>query len=49
LPVPCDSVGKTKKSPPAWPFGETDQAQKLARAALAVQTDLTVKYVRDQE
>jgi hypothetical protein len=31
------------------PLGETDQAQKLARAALAAQPDLTVKYVRDQE
>jgi TolB-like protein len=30
-------------------LGETDQAQKLARAALAAQPDLSVKYVRDQE
>jgi TolB-like protein len=30
-------------------LGDTDQAQKLARAALALQPDLTVKYVRDQE
>jgi tetratricopeptide (TPR) repeat protein len=30
-------------------LAETDHAQKLARAALAVQPDLTVKYVRDQE
>jgi adenylate cyclase len=30
-------------------LGEKDQAQKLARAALAVQPDLTTKYVRDQE
>jgi adenylate cyclase len=30
-------------------LGEIDQAQKLARAALAVQPDLSVKYVRDQE
>jgi TolB-like protein len=30
-------------------LGEKDQAQRLARAALAVQPDLTTKYVRDQE
>jgi adenylate cyclase len=30
-------------------LGETDQAQKLARAALAAQPDLSVKYVRGQE
>jgi Flp pilus assembly protein TadD len=30
-------------------LGETDQAEKLARAALAAQPDLTVKYVRDLE
>jgi adenylate cyclase len=30
-------------------LGETDQAQKLARAALALQPDLCTKYVRDQE
>ena len=30
-------------------LGETDQAQKHARAALAAQPDLTVKYVRDLE
>ena len=30
-------------------LGETDQAQRLARAALAVQPELSVKYVRDQE
>lgn len=30
-------------------LGEKDRAQKLARAALAVQPDLTTKYVRDQE
>jgi class 3 adenylate cyclase/TolB-like protein len=30
-------------------LGDTDQAQKLARVALALQPDLTVKYVRDQE
>jgi class 3 adenylate cyclase/TolB-like protein len=30
-------------------LGETEQAQKLARAALVVQPDLTVGYVRDQE
>ena len=30
-------------------LGETEEAQKLARTALAVQPDLTVEYVRDQE
>ena len=30
-------------------LGEIDQAQKLARTALALQPDLTTKYVRDQE
>ena len=30
-------------------LGEIDRAQKLARAALTVQPDLNVKYVRDQE
>jgi hypothetical protein len=30
-------------------LGETEQAQKLARTALAVQPDLTVEYVREQE
>ena len=30
-------------------LGETEQAQKLARAALALQPDLTTKYVREQE
>jgi hypothetical protein len=30
-------------------LGETDAAQKLARATLAVQLDLTVSYPRDQE
>ncbi len=30
-------------------LGETDQAQKLGGAALALQPDLTTKYVREQE
>lgn len=30
-------------------LGETDQAQRVARAALAAQPDLSVKYVRDLE
>jgi adenylate cyclase len=30
-------------------LGETEQAQKLARAALALQPDLSTKYVREQE
>jgi hypothetical protein len=30
-------------------LGETDHAQKLARAALAAQPDLSVKYMRGQE
>ena len=33
----------------AMALGETERAQKLTRAALAVQPDLTVGYVRDQE
>ena len=30
-------------------LGEIEQAQKLARAALALQPDLGTKYVREQE
>jgi adenylate cyclase len=30
-------------------LGEIDQAQKLARTALALQPDLTTQYVREQE
>ena len=30
-------------------LGESEQAQKLARAALTLQPDLTTKYVREQE